>query len=206
MKKIFAGLIVALVLFAFTSPSFALCAKIKDGTITDSASNIVTLGYDQYGYNYQAHMFNGLYDNYTRPNPPVTSGGVNLMMKWSDDWLANVDCNGNGKLDRGLDVKTGAITGTSMGWLTNHMEGDCDAGNGETEHYTYFVKIVWVGPEIISPDPWGGDVSVEGKRIWGEYAIIEEVVNNSPPLGDPGVCSASYGRSWLVHPAGFGPY
>ena len=77
------------------------CATIQDGTITDSAGNPVVLGYDKWGYNYQAHMFNGYADNYSRPAVPVTSGDK-LNMKWSDAWLANVDCNGDGKLDRGL--------------------------------------------------------------------------------------------------------
>lgn len=177
--------------------SFALCTKIQSGTITDINGNVVTTGYDQYGYNYQAHMFNGLYDNFSRPPVPVTTGEVNLIMKWSDDWLANQDCNGDNKLDRGLNFKTGVSTGTSMGWLTNHMEGDCLTLSGDSIHVTYFVKIVWVGAEI-SPDPWAG------KRIWGEYAIIEEV--GEDPSG--GVCLGTRGlnRSSLVNPAGFGAY
>ena len=110
----------AVVLGSLAVPAFAAkptaCATIQDGTITDSAGNPVTLGYDQWGYNYQAHMFNGYAGNYTRPAVPVTSGDK-LNMKWSDAWLANVDCNGDGKLDRGL--VDGVVNGISMGWLTN---------------------------------------------------------------------------------------
>jgi hypothetical protein len=86
-------------IFAITGP--AQCAKIQGGTITDSASQAIRVGYDQWGYNYQAHMFNGLYDNFLRPPVPLTSGDVNLIMKWSDDWISNLDCDHNGKLDRG---------------------------------------------------------------------------------------------------------
>jgi hypothetical protein len=159
------------------SPALAQCAKIKDGTITDSTGAAITTGYDKYGYNYQAHMFNGLVDNYTRPAVVVTEGTENLLMKWSDDWLANVDCNNDGKLDRGFDAKTGAITGVSQGWVTNHFEGDYLGSDDEMHHYTYFAKIVFVGPAP-SPDPWGGT------RIWGQYAVIEEL--QSDPFGEYG--------------------
>ena len=62
---------------------------------------------------------------------------------------------------------------------------------------TYFVKIVWVGPAT-GTDPWGD------KRIWGEYAVIEEV--GEDPSG--GVCLGTRGlnRGSLVKPAGFGAY
>ena len=136
------------------------CPSIQSGTIIDSAGNPITLGYDQYGYNYQAHMFNGYYDNYSRPAVPVTTGDK-LIMKWSDAWLANVDCDRNGKLDRGL--VDGVSDGISKGWLTNHVVGDYTDGDGNIQNYTDFVKIVWTGPS--SP-------------LWGEYTIIEEVWND----------------------------
>jgi len=189
-RHVFVVFVVLSCLF-LAEPAFAQCAKIKDGTIIDSAGNPVSLGYDKYGYNYQAHMFNGLYENYSRPTDPVTESDTNLIMKWSDDWLSNMDCTGDGKFDRG---GAGSTTGISKGWLTNHMEGDYLGDDGEMHHYTYFVKIVWVGPAppAPEPDPWAG------KRIWGQYAIIEEV-SNDPYAGFHGV-----DRSKLVNPAGFG--
>ena len=75
----------------------------------------------------------------------------------------------------------------------HHIEGDYLGDDQEMHHYTYFVKIVWVGPPL-EPDPWSD------KRIWGEYAIIEEVMND-PYLGVQGV-----DWSMLVKPAGFGYY
>lgn len=155
MKKIFGmALVLGLFVLSISSVSAAKkdCATIKDGTITDTAGNPLESGYDKYGYNYQAHMFNGFYDNYSRPAVPVTSGD-RLIMKWSDAWLANVDCNGDGKLDRGLTSYDEDPTGTSMGWLTNHYYGD-----GIVD----FVKIVWTGP---------------GSPLWGQYTIIQEVWN-----------------------------
>ena len=145
------------------------CATIKDGTITDTAGISVVSGYDKYGYNYQAHMFNGFYDNYSRPAELVTSGDK-LIMKWSDAWLANVDCDGDGKLDRGLI--DGVVNGTSMGWLTNHYTGSYEVDD-KTKHFTDFVKIGWIG--------LGGD-------LWGQYTIIQEVWND-PATGLHGLTS-----------------
>lgn len=113
-------------------------------------------------------MFNGTYDSSDR-NLDGTYWGQNgdfvddnLMMKWSDSWLANVDCDGNHKLDRGLLDGSFESDGISKGWLTNHVEGDYTEG-GITQHYTDFVKIVWTGP---------------GSDLWDEYTIIEEVWND----------------------------
>ena len=182
-----------LAMVALAGPTLAQaadCAKIKDGTITDSQGNPISVGYDQWGYNYQARMFNGLYDNYSRPLPPATEGDVNLMMKWSDDWLSNLDCNGDGKLDRG--GAEGASANVSKGWLTNHEEGDYLGGDGEYHHYTYFVKIVYDGGAACTA---GAD-----SCLWGSYTIIEEVYND-PYGGAHGV-----DRSKLVNPAGLGFY
>lgn len=169
------------------------CNTIKSGQLVDSAGNPVTLGYDQYGYNYQAHMFNGLYANFGRPAVPYTEGLDNLMMKWSDEWMSNLDCNGDGKLDRGLDRATGESDGISKGWLTNHMEGDYEGADGEYHHYTYYCKIVWVGPPPEDkPDPWAE------VRIWGQYAVIEEVEN------DPYAGLNGNKREIMTNPAGLG--
>jgi hypothetical protein len=150
--------------------SNASCASIQDGTITDSAGNPLSTGYDQFGYNYQAHMFNGTYDSSDRVLDGKYWGSTEdyvddkLMMKWSDEWLSNVDCNNDHKLDRGL--VNGWVGGTSLGWETNHVEGDYIDADGNLQHYTYFAKIVWIGP--------GGD-------LWGQYSMIME--NYQDPTG-----------------------
>jgi len=148
----------------------APCATIKDGTIVDSGGNPLRLGFDEFGYNYQAHLFVGTYDSVDRNLDGTFHGATGdyvddrLIMKWSDDWLANKDCDGDGKLDRGPD-------GTSRGWLTNLVVGDYDStGDGiQDARYTYFAKIVWVGP---------------GGPLWGGYEIIQEVYND--PTGGYG--------------------
>ena len=146
----------------------AACATIQGGTITDSAGNLITTGYDQFGYNYQAHMFNGTYDSSDRvldgmylANPVYDDfADDSLIMKWSDSWIANVDCDGGGKLDRGL--VDGVVGGISRGWVTNHVVGDYTNADG-VQNYTYFSKIVWTGP---------------GSPLWGQYTTIEEVSND----------------------------
>ena len=156
------------------------CATIQDGTIYDSNGDLITLGYDKYGYNYQAHLFNGLYDNYARPVPPVTECDTKLMMKWNDAWLSNKDCDGDGMLDRyyGFDSYIG-----SGAWLTNHMWGTNDDGT----EWNYFVKIVAVPSDAVATDGiWYGADGVEiGPAIWGAFAIVQEVIND-PSTGEHG--------------------
>lgn len=142
------------------------CATIQDGTILDSAGNPLSVGYDQFGYNYQAHRFNGTYDSADRILDGKYWGATGdyvddrLSMTWSDDWLSNKDCNGDNKLDRGTDYLH------SQGWETNHIEGEYIDAEGNEQHYTYFVKIVWVGP---------------GGSLWNEFEIIQE--NYNDPAG-----------------------
>ena len=124
------------------------CVRIKDGDLTYSAGHYLagdplTLGYDPYGYNYQAHMFRGSYANvylgrdgypaydgddfaYLEENPTAENHwtwpfrNVNLLMKWNDAWLANADCGDDGLLDRHLGFESYVGSGA---WLTNHMAG-----------------------------------------------------------------------------------
>ncbi|MBI5029540.1 MAG: hypothetical protein HZB51_03370 [Chloroflexi bacterium] len=182
MKNVF-GLIVLVVVMLVASTSLAMadkpvgydqtgkevswsstsCTKIQSGLIKDSAGNPISVGFDQFGYNYQAHQFVGTYDSVDRKLDGTYWGSTGdfvddkLSMKWSDDWLSNVDCTADSKLDRGTN-------GISLGWETNHVEGDYDSDGDGTQdaHFTYFVKIVWVGP--------GGD-------LWGQYAVIQEIYN-----------------------------
>lgn len=167
MKKYLVPSLVVLTLVLMTSTVSAApggCTTISDGVLTDSLGNLLVMGYDQFGYNYQAHMFVGTYDSVDRKLDGKYWGSTGdfvddmLTMKWSEDWLSNKDCNGDGKLDRGA-------SGISQGWLTNHVIGDYDSdGDGSQDaHYSYFSKIVWVGP---------------GGPLWGQYDVIQEVYND----------------------------
>jgi len=99
------------------------CATIQDGTIyAKDGVTLIETGYDEFGYNYQAHMFNGRYCDYDR----VLGGDYcddSLIMKWNDAWMSNKDCNSDDRLDRhfGYDTYIG-----SGAWLTNHQTGFYD--------------------------------------------------------------------------------
>src|SRR3989344_8973093 len=82
------------VILPLTAAAAPVCATIKGGTITDSAGDPIQTGYDQFGYNYQAHIFNGTYDSSDRVLDGTYWGDTGnyvddtLIMKWSDAWLA----------------------------------------------------------------------------------------------------------------------
>jgi len=179
------------------------CLTIQSGSLTDVNGNPLSTGYDQWGYNYQAHMYNGLYVNYDRPSPPYTeencgtrpgfgaSGCDNLQMKWNDQWLSNQSCDSDSKLDRHFGY-SGYIG--SGAWLTNHQSGSYTMSVNYKEklvHWTYFVKIVAVPDDAVScasdPAKWcAADGSEIGPVLWGEFAIIQEVYND-PFSGAHGV-------------------
>jgi hypothetical protein len=156
------------------------CNTIQSGLITDSAGNPITVGYDEFGYNYQAHMFNGIYSDYDRQHDGPYSD-VQLIMKWNDAWLANTDCDGDFNLDRHYSFDSYIGSGA---WLTNHQSGK----NPDGTTWTYFVKIVAVPADAVkNNDTWyTADGTEIGPSIWGSFAIIEEVYND-PSAGDHGV-------------------
>lgn len=171
------------------------CLTIQSGELKASTGESLTTGYDQWGYNYQAHIYNGLYDNYLRPDPPVTEGDTRLQMKWNDAWLSNKSCDGDNLLDRHYGYPTYIGSGA---WLTNHQSGLTPDG----ERWTYFVKIV-AAPADAYKD--GGnwymaDGAEIGPVIWGAFAIIQQV-SNDPSLGEHGLLSKS-----PACPPGFGFY
>ena len=184
MKKLFlitlaVGLVIAIASFAWTDG----CTTIQDGTIYALTGELLTTGYDDFGYNYQAHIFNGRYCDYDRE-----IGGnyceVELIMKWNDAWLSNKDCDGDGTLDRhyGYDSYIG-----SGAWCTNHQSGKVEV-NGKLRKWTYFVKIVAVPADAYIQDgKWYTADGIEiGTVIWGSFAIIQQI-SNDPSYGEHGV-------------------
>lgn len=201
---------------------------IQDGILTYSSTHFLAdepliVGYDPYGYNYQGHMFVGSYANsylggsgyppyegdddaYLAENPSVVNTwfwpyrDVQLMMKWNDAWLSNMDCDGDGKLDRYFGHPSYDGSGA---WLTNYQSGSYfDEDNNEIK-WNYYVKI-------ITPSTANGDVKMDGvwyqadgtligPVIWGAFAIIQQV-ENDPGIGAHGLQFNS------ASPTGFGYY
>ena len=172
------------------------CATIPGGTIVDSAGNPVTVGYDEFGYNYQAHMFNGIYSDYDRVHGGPYSD-VSLSMKWNDAWMSNKDCDDDDKLDRHYGF--GSYIGSGA-WLTNHMSGTYE-DDGETIKWNYFVKIVAAPSDAHAEGGiwYTADGTEIGPVIWGAFAIIQQVEN------DPGI--GAHGLQYLSGASpGFGFY
>lgn len=150
------------------------CATIQDGTLYASDGSLITTGYDEWGYNYQAHIFNGYYcDSYRDAAWCQPYKNVKLSMKWNDAWLSNKDCDGDGLLDRhyGFDSYIG-----SGAWLTNHQSGEYEDGT----KWNYFVKIVAAPADAVKEGGnwYTADGTEVGPVIWGSFAIIQEVEND----------------------------
>jgi hypothetical protein len=152
------------------------CTTIQSGELYASTGEVLTTGFDKYGYNYQAHQYIGYYGNYRRPPEPV-DWGYRLAMKWNDAWLANVDCDDDGLLDRhhGFDSYIG-----SGAWLTNHQKGE-DTVDGEVCKWEYFVKIVAAPADAYTDGGvwYAADGTEIGPVIWGAFAIIQSVYDDS---------------------------
>lgn len=220
MKKLIFGLIlIAICFFALpvmaAKPDKLTCATIKDGTIEygrvgDPNTEIIPIGYDQWGYNYQAYLFNGWYHNSPRPEPPYTKDTIDtapsktwLIMKWSDEWLSNKDCNNDGKLDRGYSCNPDNASSSACqgAWVTNHQFGSYEGEDGKTCKWNYFVKITHPGDdaELIDGMWYTADGEEIGPVIWTSYARILQIYND-PCAGETGV------ENKFEAPTGFGFY
>lgn len=117
-------------------------------------------GFDQYGYNYGARIFNGtglswcLAKGYSLPwcqgylGPSI---GDKLVMKWNAEWS-----RGN---------QEGWSRPPYAAWTTNEWNGMA-GGSASNWHY----KIVWVGPQLQNSPYWRAG----GYAIWGQFEVIED--------------------------------
>lgn len=185
MRKLLCAAVVtaiALLMPAIGSAKNA-CATIPQGGIVNSAGEAVEPGYDAWGYNYQARIFNGGYcDAYRDAAWCQAYRDVELQMKWNDAWISNQDCTGDRMLDRHYGHPSYRGSGA---WLTNHQRGTY-TDNGQVCEWTDFVKIVAAPTNAylsggVWHDPSG---AVIGSSIWGEFALTEEVYND--PCGGYG--------------------
>jgi hypothetical protein len=189
MKKTTTILGFAIIALTLASPSWAAkpptCETIQSGNIYAPDGSLIEVGYDVWGYNYQARKFAGYYcDAYRDAGWCQPFKDDKLAMKWNDAWLDNKDCDHDGLLDRhyGFDSYIG-----SGAWLTNHMSGNYE-DDGEDCSWLYFVKIVAVPDDASLMDGhwYTADGDLIGDEIWDQFAVIQEVSNDSC-LGEHGV-------------------
>jgi len=175
--------------------ALAECVTIQSGTLVNSSGETISPGFDMWGYNYGAHMFNGTYcDAYRDAAWCQPYKDIEVLMKWNDAWLSSSDCDGDGLLDRHLGYSTYIGSGA---WETNHQSGWVPDANGRNRKWTYFVKIVAAdeGDERVRMNElnsqgeygyWERAGVILGPIIWNEFAVVEEVYND-PTAGAHGV-------------------
>lgn len=188
-----------------STSAFAECTTIQDGGLLASDGSLITTGFDDWGYNYQAHMFNGKYcDAYRNAAWCQPYADDDLGMKWNEAWLSNKDCDGDGQLDRHYGVPTYIGSGA---WLTNHQSGKYIDDDGKKQRWNYFVKIIAVPSDaVLDNDIWyvedaQGTLVVLGPSIWGSFAVIMEVENDTGVPESHGVLYNSpykSGLGWLT--------
>ena len=120
------------------------------------ASPAAAGGFDQYGYNRTARVFNGPASGWCLAGgAPADCQGIfsndNLVMKWNAEW------------DRGN--AEGWTNGPYRADLDNEWNGNVPGGSGWTEHF----KAVWIGGNC-GPD--GARLLNGGYCIWGQFEAI----------------------------------
>lgn len=152
MPKFTALVVPLLLMVALVSCSDQTTEPVSTGDQATVANN----GFDMYGYNYTARIFNGILDGADRTLDGKYWGDPyyandKLVMKWTTDW------------DRGNDEEWGNPP-YATAWTTNHYNGKVQNGTGEVWHY----KIVWVGTELQNSTYWVAG----GYAIWGQFEVI----------------------------------
>jgi hypothetical protein len=139
-------------------------------------------GFDEFGYNRQARIFNGTGESWSLAKglPADYLGDYakdKLVMKWNAEW------------DRGNDE--GWANPPYAAWENNEWNGKVKGGSGAVWHY----KIVWVGPCGADGTPLANG----GYCIWGVFETIMD--QGIDPNYGPG-------HLWFAHanPTGYGSY
>jgi hypothetical protein len=153
-------------LFAFAlSASFTFAAKPSDK------------GFNQFGYNYSARIFNGTGSSWCLAKGlPADCQGIysadKLVMKWNAEW------------DRGNAENWASPP--YYAWENNEWNG-MNGGSSEVWHY----KIVWVGPCTE-----GAEFEDGGYCLWGQFEV----------LSDHGKDSGGHTWNTQAIPNGYGAY
>jgi len=187
------------------------CSSIQSGDVLYPSGHLlagesISTSFDMYGYNYQAHMFKGLYANlylgeggyppydgndyYFDDKPELTQPGSYFMtyywnnrkdevnMTWNDTWQSNKDCDGDGSLD------TSQNTIGSGAWENFHLKGSYEDENGKICKWEQLTKIVAIPTDANLIDGYWYDTEGNeiGQDFYGRWAITQNILNN--PCGE----------------------
>ncbi|MFA6166539.1 MAG: hypothetical protein WC700_07990 [Gemmatimonadaceae bacterium] len=128
------------------------------GSCTLANGSTANTGFDQWGYNRCAHIFNGTWEGYcTEPKRHAVpdcygvSRTTKLVMKWNEEW------------DRGNAEKW--LVPPYAAWLDNEARGTYVDGTPYSEHF----KTKWDAGCAASH---GAVSSNGGSCIWGPFEIL----------------------------------
>jgi hypothetical protein len=173
-----------------TAPSKNLVPTAASLNVSDASptctigSTTYPRGFNDFGYNYCARIFNGTYGSWCLAGgaAPDCMGEIYsndmVVMKWNAAWDA---CN-----------YLGTPTACDGAWTDNEVNGKIPGGSGEVWHY----KIQW---SQACADGSFVAVAGGGYCIWGSYEVLmDQGIDPNVPLGGP--------HFWGAHaiPTGYG--
>lgn len=173
ITRIFAGLLLFISLLILGCQTEPIAPTATQSTQTIASPAIGSLskgGFDQFGYNYGARLFQGPADGVDRILDGMVWGDPtfakdHLVMKWSKGWD---------------DARFNGVPWGPDAWEDNEWNGNVPGRSGFTEH----VKIIWVGSDLQNSQYWRD----RGYPIWGEFEVIM----------DQGM-DPNFGHTWYAH-------
>lgn len=177
-KQGFGQLLLVVVIGAIAVFLVAKQANIQTGLFNVEGASA---GFDQYGYNNTARIFNGTGESWSLAKGlPANYLGIyakdKLVMKWNAEW-------DRGNAENWSQPPYGA-------WTDNEWNGKGNTGgSGSVWHY----KIIWVGTQMQNSPYW----KLGGYPIWGQFEVVMDQ-GLDPNLGP--------GHLWFAKatPAGYG--
>jgi hypothetical protein len=162
---------------------FAALSVVGFSGLTVSAAKPTDVGFDQYGYNNTARVFNGTGSSWCVAGGQAADclgaySSDKLVMKWNAEW------------DRG-NAEGWSDPNGYKAWENNEWNGMVPGGSGAVWKY----KTVWVGACGADYTP----LADGGYCIWGQFETIMDQ-GKDPSVGP--------GHIWLTHanPTGYGAY
>jgi len=163
----------------------------KGGSCTLASGKVASTGFDKYGYNRCAHIFNGTFEGYCAargggPSCGGVEGTTKLIMKWNEEW------------DRGN--AEGWTKSPYAAYLDNEMRGTYLDGTPFSEHF----KTRWDAGCVATfiPDepgiPGSGFPGVStngGACIWEQFEVLmDQGTENGEHIWWTKLTPAGYGN------------